>query len=68
MASRIEQLNKKYNTCLLISKEVYSQLNSNTQSTFDWLEDSKVKGSEKMISLYKFVKKNEPFNNNADEN
>lgn len=58
MASRIEQLNKKYNTCLLISKEVYSQLNSSTQSTFDWLEDSKVKGSEKLISLYKFVKKN----------
>jgi len=58
MASRIEQLNKKYNTSLLISKEVYSQLNSSTQSTFDWLEDSKVKGSEKMISLYKFVTKN----------
>ncbi len=57
MASRIEQLNKKYNTCLLISKEVYSQLNSDTQSTFDWLEDSKIKGSEKLISLYKFVKK-----------
>jgi len=56
MASRIEQLNKKYNTSLLISEEVYNQLNNVTQNTFDWLEASKIKGSKKMISLYKYVK------------
>ena len=56
MASRIEQLNKKHNTCLLISREVYSQLNKTTQNTFSWLEDSKIKGSEKLVSLYKYVK------------
>lgn len=56
MASRIEQLNKKYNTCLLISKEVYNQLNNVTQNTFSWLKDSKIKGSEKLVSLYKYVK------------
>ena len=56
MASRIEQLNKKYNTCLLISEEVYNQLNNSTQNTFTWLEASNIKGSEKLVSLYKFVK------------
>ncbi len=56
MASRIEQLNKKYNTSLLISEEVFNQLNTVTKSTFDWLEASKIKGSEKLVSLYKFVK------------
>ena len=56
MASRIEQLNKKYNTTLLISKEVFNQLNNLTQNTFEWLEASKIKGSEKLVSLYKFAK------------
>lgn len=56
MASRIEQLNKKYNTCMLISEEVFNQLNDNTQITFTWLEASKIKGSEKLVSLYKLVK------------
>jgi adenylate cyclase len=53
MASRIEQLNKKYNTNMLISKEVYNQLNKVTQNAFEWLEDSKIKGSENPVSLFK---------------
>ena len=53
IASRIEQLNKKYSTCLLISEEVYNQLNSDTKNTFELLENSKIKGSEKLISLYR---------------
>ncbi len=57
MASRIEQLNKKYNTCLLISEEIFNQLNDLTQNTFTWLESSKIKGSEKLVSLYKFEEK-----------
>lgn len=57
MASRIEQLNKKYYTCLLISEEVYNQLNNVTQNTFDWLGLSEIKGSAKLVSLYKFGKK-----------
>lgn len=56
MASRIEQLNKKYNTSLLISEEVYNQLNSVTRSTFTVLGSSKIKGSEKLVSLYKSLK------------
>lgn len=63
MASRIEQLNKVYNTSLLISEEVYNQLIIDTQNTFEWIEKSKVKGSEKLISLFKFVelKKEKPL-------
>lgn len=57
MASRIEQLNKKYNTSLLISEEVYKQLNNVTQSAFTLLGSPKIKGSEKQISLYKSFKK-----------
>jgi len=55
MASRIEQLNKKYNTSLLISKEVYNELNSATQDAFDLLGSSKIKGSEKLVSLYRSI-------------
>ena len=56
MASRIEQLNKIYDTSLLISEEVFSQLNSTTQSAFIALGSSKIKGSEKPVSLYKSSK------------
>ncbi len=56
MASRIEQLNKKYNSSILISEEVYSQLNNVTQSAFILLGSSKIKGSEKQVSLYKSLK------------
>lgn len=56
MASRIEQLNKKYNTSLLISEGVYNQLNNVTQTTFLGIGTSKIKGNEKLVSLYKFAK------------
>ena len=55
IASRIEQLNKKYDTRLLISKEVYNQLSGKTRKNFVWLEEAKVKGSEKLVSLYKYM-------------
>ncbi len=55
MASRIEQLNKKYGTSLLISREVYNQLDKNTQNKFAWLKATKIKGSEKLVSLYKYL-------------
>ncbi|UBM61161.1 adenylate/guanylate cyclase domain-containing protein [Candidatus Sulfidibacterium hydrothermale] len=54
MASRIEQLNKKYNTSLLISKEVYEQLKPETRENFEWLEVTRVKGSKNPVSLYKY--------------
>ncbi len=55
IASRIEQLNKKYNTSLLISKEVYKQLNDKTKKAFEWLEASEIKGSKNLVSLYKLI-------------
>ena len=55
MASRIEQLNKKYKTKLLISEEVHNQLNNITKGRFVRLESSKIKGSENPVSLYKFI-------------
>ncbi len=56
MASRIEQLNKKYNTSLLISKEVYNQLEQKDQSLFEFLDETVVKGSKTPITLYKYLK------------
>ena len=55
MASRIEQLNKKYKTKLLISEEVHNQLTNITKGRFVRLESSKIKGSENPVSLYKFI-------------
>ncbi len=55
MASRIEQLNKKYGTQLLISQEVYDQLQPDIRLFFTWIENTTVKGSKKLVSLYKYV-------------
>jgi adenylate cyclase len=63
MASRIEQLNKKFNTSLLISKEVYEQLDDEMKKHYEWLGEAKVKGSEKLVSLYKLVEKNKSLAN-----
>ncbi len=57
MASRIEQLNKKYGTSLLISREVYRQLDENTKGNFERLGNAKIKGSKELVSLYKFLEK-----------
>jgi class 3 adenylate cyclase len=56
MASRIEQLNKKYNTCILISEEVYNQLNNESKNVFIGIGSTRIKGSESPVSLYKFLK------------
>jgi len=69
MASRIEQLNKIYNTSLLISEEVFNQLNNATQNTFEQLGSCKIKGSEKLVALYKFEQKEiKNLNNITNEN
>ncbi len=53
LASRIEQLNKTYNTRMLISKEVYSELD-NFKDNFELIGDVFVKGQEEPVTLYKF--------------
>ncbi len=55
MASRIEQLNKKYHTTMLISKEVYDHLEEPTKQKFAWLETTHIKGSKRLVSLYKYL-------------
>lgn len=52
IASRIEQLNKEFKTSLIISESVYNQLTVQMRASFKWLGYSRIKGSEKMISLY----------------
>lgn len=53
IASRIENLTKKYKTEMLVSEEVISFLDMNNQKKFNSIGLVKVKGSKKMISLYK---------------
>ena len=52
LASRIEQLNKKYHSQLIISEEVYSQV-KNMPDNFVSLGAVAVKGREESISLYR---------------
>ncbi|MBT3243283.1 MAG: adenylate/guanylate cyclase domain-containing protein [Bacteroidetes bacterium] len=66
MASRIEQLNKEINSQLLISKEVYNQLNSATQSVFTGIGTSNIKGSTRPVSLYKLEEMNSQVIKNRD--
>ncbi len=54
MASRIEELNKKYHSSMLISKEVYENLTPDLQKDFEYLDVTKVKGSEKPVTLYRY--------------
>jgi len=54
MASRIEELNKKYHSSMLISEEVYRRLNPVLQQDFEYLDTTTVKGSEKPVTLYKY--------------
>ncbi|NPA67665.1 MAG: adenylate/guanylate cyclase domain-containing protein [Chlorobi bacterium] len=53
IASRIEQLNKKYNTNMLISKNVFEELDKKNKADFEKLEEAQIKGSKKRILLYK---------------
>lgn len=53
IASRIESLTKRFNTEMLVSEEVISTLDINSQREFQSIGQVKVKGSKKMISLYK---------------
>ncbi len=59
LASRIEQLNKKFNGQLLISEEVYLQLDPQIKDRYIALGSVAVKGREKPISLYQLKERNE---------
>ncbi len=54
VASRIEQLNKKYNTNLLISYEVWTELDILTRAIFTRIGAVQIKGSTREVNLYKY--------------
>lgn len=56
LASRIEQLNKRFDGQLLISQEVYSQLNVSIKENYIALGPINVKGREEPISIFQFKK------------
>lgn len=53
IASRIEKLTRQYNTEILVSEEVVSGLDEKTRKVFNSVGKVKVKGSEKLISLFR---------------
>ena len=54
IASRIEQLNKKHLSQLLISQEVYDKLKEDEKKDFAFAENALLKGSNNQIAIYKF--------------
>ena len=54
IASRIEQLNKKHNSQLLVSGEIYDKLSNDLKKEFSFVENATLKGSNNQISIYKF--------------
>ena len=57
LASRIEQLTKKFNSQLLISEEVYIRLDPTTKEQYKGLGLIDVKGRGKPISIYQYQDK-----------
>lgn len=62
IASRIEQLNKKHLSQLLISKEVYDKLGGDEKKDFVSAEFTMLKGSHKLVSIYKYLEDEENDN------
>ena len=54
MAARIEQLNKEYNSSVLVSKEVLNKITSNDLTT-EFLGPVKVKGRTEPVEVYKLA-------------
>jgi adenylate cyclase len=54
LASRLEQLNKKYDSSILISKEVYDKIDQGLVTTLD-LGPVNVKGRQKPIEVFKLA-------------
>lgn len=55
IASRIEQLNKKHRSQLLISKQVYEKLDDEEKTYFVSVDLTMLKGSQQMFSIYKYL-------------
>lgn len=66
IASRIEELNKKHLSQLLISEEVYDRLDGGEKKDFVSAELSMLKGSHKLVSIYRYREDEE--NDNEEKN
>ncbi len=62
MASRIEQLNKRWHSQLVISREVFNQLAEDIKTAFKAKEPVKMKGIHRPALLYVFNEKSEMEN------
>ena len=58
IASRIEQLNRKFKSQLLISNEVYIRLDANIKDKYSTLGPVDVKGREKPVLIYQYGENN----------
>lgn len=69
MASRIEQLNKRWHSQLIISEEVFKELDAGVKAVFVPQKPAKVKGINRPVLLYIFNEDMEmsQFRNNEDE-
>ena len=54
MASRIEQLNKRWHSQLIISEEVFNELDANVKAVFMSQKPENVKGINRPVLLYIF--------------
>ena len=52
MASRIEQLNKRWHSQLIISEEVFNELDAEVKAVFMLQKPAKVKGINRLVLLY----------------
>ncbi|RLD24746.1 MAG: hypothetical protein DRI71_01640 [Bacteroidetes bacterium] len=55
LASRIEQLNRKYNSQLLISEEVFNQQDEEVKDNYSTLGPVDLKGRQKPVLIYQFI-------------
>jgi len=54
IASRIEQLNKRWHSQLIISAEVFNELDAEVKAMFTPQKPAKVKGIDRPVLLYIF--------------
>jgi class 3 adenylate cyclase len=52
VASRIEDLNKAYNTSILISESTYNELRESNRETVRWIDKVEVKGKAQALYVY----------------
>ena len=60
LASRVEEMNKKYGTSLLITTETYQKLKEPSQYKIRLIDTVKVKGKSKVVTIYEVFDTDSP--------